>query len=201
MDSVSHTKVARILLGYVEDSCGVQFDHAAFVYGNLKPDLKGEYFKKRHYPSVMLEEVIERIKTFAAKYQIGFENGRELSVELGVICHYMTDFFCYPHNDDIYNRNLLAHYIYEKRISLRLGKKIDEEKFMQWVNPITPPVTLDALIKSIRDMHNEYIKQTDKHCIKNDLICISRILALVVMSMIKITFQSVDALKIMKLPA
>lgn len=201
MDSVSHTKVARILLDYVEESCGVQFDHAAFVYGNLKPDLKGEYFKKRHYPSIMFDEVMERIKAFAANYRIEQENGRALSVELGVICHYMTDFFCYPHNDDIYDHNLLAHYIYEKRISLRIGKKINEEKFEQWVSPVNPPLTLDALLSCIRAMHDEYVQQTDKHCIKNDLVFISRILVMVVMSIIHITFHAVTVPDAMRLPA
>lgn len=39
MDSVSHTRVANLLLAYVEDTCGVTFDGSAFRYGNLKPDL------------------------------------------------------------------------------------------------------------------------------------------------------------------
>ena len=54
----------------------------------------------------MMDEVMEKIRTFTRKYTIGRTNGRELSVDLGEICHYMTDFFTYPHNDDIYEHNL-----------------------------------------------------------------------------------------------
>ena len=118
MDSLSHTRVAKLLLAYVQENCGVTFDETGFFYGNLKPDLTGTYLTKRHYPSVMYEEVMGKLQSFLEKYSIGDVNGYELSVDLGEICHYLTDFFCYPHNDDIYDRNLLMHYIYEKRILL-----------------------------------------------------------------------------------
>ena len=102
MDSVSHIRVANLLMDYVEQTCGVTFDPSGFVYGNLKPDLTGTYLTKRHNPSIMMDEVMDKIRAFAEKYTIAPTNGRELSVDLGEICHYMTDFFTYPHNDDIY---------------------------------------------------------------------------------------------------
>lgn len=39
MDSVSHIRVANLLMDYVEQTCGVTFDQSGFIYGNLKPDL------------------------------------------------------------------------------------------------------------------------------------------------------------------
>ena len=41
MDSVSHIRVANLLMDYVEQTCGVTFDQSGFIYGNLKPDLTG----------------------------------------------------------------------------------------------------------------------------------------------------------------
>ena len=128
MDSVSHIRVANLLMDYVEQTCGVTFDQSGFIYGNLKPDLTGTYLTKRHNPSIMMDEVMEKIRTFTRKYTIGRTNGRELSVDLGEICHYMTDFFTYPHNDDIYEHNLLAHYVYEKRASLVIRRRMTEDK-------------------------------------------------------------------------
>ena len=105
MDSVSHTRVANLLLAYVEETCGIVFDENAFRYGNLKPDLTGTYLTKRHYPSLMFDEVMEKIRRFADTYTIEQSNRRDLSVDSGEICHYLTDFFCYPHNDDIYDQS------------------------------------------------------------------------------------------------
>lgn len=187
MDSVSHTKVARILLGYIEETCGVTFDNSAFIYGNLKPDLTGTYLKKRHNPSVMYDEVMEMIRVFTEKYTISTANGHDLSVDLGVICHYITDFFTFPHNDDIYDRNLLAHYLYEKRTSLRISSRIDERKFERWVSPVIPPFTVDALISRIGDMHSRY--KAERHGISNDIFYICQITTMVVLSIINITYE------------
>ncbi|MGE4549582.1 MAG: zinc dependent phospholipase C family protein, partial [Intestinibacillus sp.] len=143
--------------------------------------------------SVMYDEVMDKIRAFVRKYAIGPVNGHEVSVDLGEICHYMTDFFSYPHNDDIYDRNLLAHYIYEKRTSLRIGKRIDDEKFERWVSPVIPPFTLDALLSRIADLHHEYKTKTERHCIANDVMYICRVCTMVVLAVINITYESQPA--------
>lgn len=194
MDSISHTKVAGILLGYVEEKCDITFNHKSFVFGNLKPDLKGEYLNRqsRHYPSLLFDDVISKIKAFVENHQIEPINSKELSEDLGEICHYLTDFFCFPHNDDIYNKSLFAHYIYEKRISFGIGKKIDAQKFRRWVTNVSAPFSLDALISRIKKMHNEYLKQ-EHHNIADDITHICQVCVLVVMSLINITFSTVVA--------
>lgn len=188
MDSVSHTRVANLLLAYVSDTCGVTFDENAFRYGNLKPDLTGTYLTKRHYPSLMYDEVMEKIRHFADRYTIEPVNGRELSVDLGEICHYLTDFFCYPHNDDIYDRNLLAHYIYEKRIALGIRRRLTRQDFARWTEPVIPAFTVDALLNRIEVMHGRYKNETARHGIENDLVFICQICATLVLSMINICY-------------
>ena len=192
MDSVSHIRVAHLLMDYVEQTCGVTFDSSGFVYGNLKPDLTGTYLTKRHNPSIMMDEVMDKIRAFTEKYTIGLVNGRELSVDLGEICHYMTDFFTYPHNDDIYERNLLAHYLYEKRVALVIRRRMTEDKFEQWASPIIPPATVDALIARIGSMHNAYRAAGRHHGINDDLVHICRATAMVVLSIISIVYEQVE---------
>ena len=184
MDSVSHIRVANLLMDYVEQTCGVTFDQSGFIYGNLKPDLTGTYLTKRHNPSIMMDEVMEKIRTFTRKYTIGRTNGRELSVDLGEICHYMTDFFTYPHNDDIYEHNLLAHYVYEKQ-NFQL-------QYMIGASPIIPPTTVDTLVNRISTMHEAYRTSTKPHGINDDLqhICIAT--ATVVLSIISIVYEQVE---------
>ena len=188
MDSISHTYVAGLLLSHVRETMGVSFDDAAFCYGNLKPDLTGTYLTKRHYPSLMFDEVMDKLRAFCETYTIRAQNGRDLSVDLGEICHYLTDFFCYPHNDDIYDHNLLAHYIYEKRIALGIRRRLTEQDFNRWVAPVLPPFTLDALMNRIESMHNRYKNETVRHCIDNDLVYICQICATLVLSMINICY-------------
>lgn len=183
MDSISHTRVGSLLLDYVEDTTGVAFDQKAFLYGNLKPDLTGTYLTKRHYPSLMFDEVMDMIRDFSADYQIGMENGRPLSVALGEICHYITDFFCFPHNDDIYNHCLLRHYLYEKRIAAGLRRQLTREKFLGWAAEVPELWTVEQLIAYIRQEHAAYRAET-RHSIADDLEHICRMCVLVVTALI-----------------
>lgn len=183
MDSISHTRVGTFLLDYVEESTGVAFDTKAFLYGNLKPDLTGTYLTKRHYPSLMFDEVMDKIRTFSAGYEIGAENGRSLSVDLGEICHYITDFFCFPHNDDIYNHCLLRHYIYEKRIAAGLKRRLTYEKFLSWVEEAPQIWSVEDLIDYLRTEHEAY-RAKAQHCIQDDLEHICRVTVCVVIALI-----------------
>lgn len=190
MDSLSHTRVAKLLLAYVEENCGVAFDEAGFLYGNLKPDLTGTYLTKRHYPSVMYDEIMGRLKDFLEKYTLSDYNGYALSEDLGVICHYLTDFFCYPHNDDIYDRNLLMHYIYEKRICVKLRYRLTVERFDNWADPIVPADSYEALEARIAELHHRYKYYTVHHCIENDLQYITQVVTILLLSVIRIAYVS-----------
>lgn len=192
MDSVSHTTVAHYLLDYAEQNEGISFQRKAFCFGNLKPDLKGEYLTKRHYPSLMFDEVMQRIRDFAANYHIGDENSAKLSEELGVICHYITDFFSFPHNDDIYERGLFAHYVYEKRTSLTISKRIDSQRFADWAEPVRQdiPQSVEALIAILTEQHKGYVAQA-YHGIDDDVAHICCALSMLMLSMIRITQTAV----------
>ena len=140
----------------------------------------------------MMDEVMDKIRAFTEKYTIGPNNGRELSVDLGEICHYMTDFFTYPHNDDIYDHNLLAHYLYEKRVALVIRRRLTEARFEKWASPIIPPTSVDALVNRITALHDSYRAEGRRHGIDDDLLHICRATATVVLAIISIVYEQVE---------
>ena len=189
MDSISHTRVANLLLAHIEATTGVTFDANAFRYGNLKPDLTGTYLTKRHSPSLMFDEVMDKIRAFCRTYTLRDVNPRDLSVDLGEICHYLTDFFCYPHNDDLYPHGLLAHYIYEKRTTLCLGRSLTEAHFTGWAESMVAPYTVEGLISRITALHRRY-HSLAHHGIASDIEFICKVNALCVTSVINIAYES-----------
>lgn len=189
MDSISHTRVANLLLAHIQQTTGVTFDANAFRYGNLKPDLTGTYLTKRHYPSIMFEEVKDKIRTFCQKYTLHEVNGRELSIDLGEICHYLTDFFCYPHNDDLYPHGLFAHYVYEKRTALCLRRSLTTAHFEGWVDGVVAPYTVEGLISRIEGLHRKYCA-LPHHGIVSDMEYICKVTTLCVSSVINIAYVS-----------
>lgn len=191
MDSVSHTTVASCLLDYFEQTEGVAFDRKAFYFGNLKPDLKGEYLSKRHYPSLMFEEVMQKLRTFIENFRVEAVNGVKLSEALGEICHYITDFFTFPHNDTIYEHGLLAHYIYEKRMAFGIKDHVQTQSVSAFaeIADMHLPLTTDGLIRAIASRHERYTSQA-AHSIADDVWNACAALALVVGSVIQMLFVS-----------
>ncbi|QGU95887.1 hypothetical protein GOM49_13000 [Clostridium bovifaecis] len=47
-------------------------------------------------------------------------------MELGIVVHYLTDYFCYPHNNKKYDFKPI-HFIYENRLAYALRKINVEE--------------------------------------------------------------------------
>lgn len=189
MDSISHTRVANLLLAHIQENAGVTFDANAFRYGNLKPDLTGTYLTKRHYPSLMFDEVMDKLRAFCSNYTLRDANGRDLSVDLGEICHYLTDFFCYPHNDDLYPHGLLAHYIYEKRVAMCLSRSLTKEHFEGWVDGVVAPYTVEGLISRIQALHDKY-RALPHHGIVSDMEFICKVNVLCVSAVINIAYES-----------
>ncbi len=186
MDSVSHTTVASCLLDYFEQTQGIEFDRKAFYFGNLKPDLKGEYLSKRHYPSLMFDEVMEKLRTFIETFRMEARNGAKLSEALGEICHYITDFFTFPHNDTIYEHGLLAHYIYEKRMAFGIKERVQEQSAAAFAEGSSGrmPLTTDGLIRAISSRHDQYTGQKT-HSIADDVWNACAALALLLGSLIQ----------------
>lgn len=189
MDSVSHTTVACCLLDHFEQTEGIAFDRKAFYFGNLKPDLKGEYLSKRHYPSLMFEEVMQKLRTFIESFRVEAVNGAKLSEALGEICHYITDFFTFPHNDTIYEHGLLAHYIYEKRMAFGIKQSVQTQSDIAFAEIAEThlPMTTDGLIRAIASRHERYTRQRT-HSIADDVRNACAALALVVGSVIRMLF-------------
>ena len=67
-----------------------------------------------------------------------------------------------------------------------------EAKFEQWVSPIIPPTSVDALLNRITDMHDAYRAAGRHHGIDDDLVHICRATATVVLSIISIVYEQVE---------
>ena len=88
--------------------------------------------------------------------------------------------------------NLFVHYVYEKRVAFVIRRRMTEAKFEQWVNPIIPPTSVDALLNRITDMHDAYRAAGRHHGIDDDLVHICRATATVVLSIISIVYEQVE---------
>lgn len=71
-----------------------------FIWGNLKPDSVSKYKFKKHYFDESFNMIVNKIQFLSSlslddifiRYSVG-----KFNQELGVICHFLCDYFCIPH--------------------------------------------------------------------------------------------------------
>ena len=92
-----------------------------FIWGNIKPDYVPKYKKIKHYYNESIDMTINKIKKLSSLSisDIYYDYGKnKFSEELGVVCHFLCDYFCYPHYDRWeFKKALKKHVTYENKLA------------------------------------------------------------------------------------
>lgn len=192
MKSTSHFAIGHFLYAAMQ-SRGINLNRVAFVYGNIAPD----YDPNLLFPTHFSKTCERRISEIAAELsELPLEKhgrvGAEYSKQLGILCHFICDYFCRAHNKD-FEGGLKHHAFYENRLDFYLRKSClrifdIHDDTMPVLSPSAARLTDDiAKIKS------EYLSVP--HTLETDLdyafrVCLQAICSLVLMS------QQLDAVHV-----
>lgn len=111
MHKIVHLFFASRIRKQLRDLTGISLNAFRFAYGNIKPDLTFSMYKTPHTFSRSEKVLKEHIlKLFEEPLHIS-----DFSEKLGIVMHYLCDYFCFAHSDT-YNRGLVAHALYELRM-------------------------------------------------------------------------------------
>jgi hypothetical protein len=91
-------------------------DRKAFLYGNIKPDLSPQCLRNPH----ILDNYLFIVHHDSNRLISEKSSEKEFSADLGVICHYICDFFCYCHLDHTLYHRFFFHFIYEIRLHVAM---------------------------------------------------------------------------------
>jgi len=133
-----HYRIGKKVCGELQE-LGLQVNEKLFHFGNFYPDLIHSYLWCKHEYQHSREYIHKKIEMLK-KQPIFF------SFHLGVLTHYICDYFCYPHSG-VYDKNLFHHIMYELKqkvpaelYTTKLTVKsftIDElGKFVKWYESI-----------------------------------------------------------------
>lgn len=153
MNIISHYRMARRLLKpYGGGQGGVK--PLAFLFGNIRPDIMGGFLVLPHSPAARAKMINRKIEQCIADVQSGERGGIYTNYRLGVICHFLADFFCYAHNDWT-TLSSKGHFMYEMRLD-RLLKQSD-----YGLHQIPEPASdVEGIIQGIWQAHSEYARLT-----------------------------------------
>ena len=141
-------------------SLGIELNKSSLMYGSVKPDIAPRLLKMAHFKPQSLTIICREIKELTEHaYADDYNYIKYISQRIGIINHFISDFFCVPHNDrKTYKNNFRQHMVYENALHKKF-KQLEKEA-------ISPPISLDVLNLSaeelegvIEEYHQEYSKK------------------------------------------
>jgi len=163
MNFKSHLMMGKVLYEYLQKRLNVPLNRFEFVYGNVRPDifpgfLATPHTKEYFYEYVKSElEEIEKINLIQS-----VDDDKTYSLRLGIICHYITDFFCYPHNTD-FHKGTLAHCVYEKKLYWYMKQRVNLFENIENLEKAGVLVGAQKMQDEIERSHKEYM-DTRTYC-------------------------------------
>ncbi|AGK96702.1 zinc dependent phospholipase C family protein [Clostridium pasteurianum] len=118
----THMLIAKHINKIIQQNFNITIDFNSFRYGSIKPDIDPRMISIPHYKNDSFDIIMDMIASLQ-KYNLPAcdKELKTFSVKLGVINHYLTDFFCFPHNNEKACR-LVPHLLYENKLAQEFYK-------------------------------------------------------------------------------
>jgi len=101
-----HFSIAKRICAEIK-GLGFHLNEKSFLLGSIFPDLIHSYIWRRHEYHNSRDYIKKKIESIKKRPYF-------FSFRLGIVTHYICDYFCYPHSS-AYDKGLLQHIMYEFR--------------------------------------------------------------------------------------
>ena len=164
------------LAGYIVDIVDADMiDHPlAFRFGSLEPDLVPSFITTKHRIDLTFHKLEKKINKVIDEYDKNKGMTIGLSKDLGVITHYIADYFTFPHNIE-YPGTMTEHIHYEAQLKVDFREEVNMR-------------SADEICAFIKKCHTEYLHAVKS--VENDCRYILQICAQVVGSILHLLQQN-----------
>lgn len=137
----------------------------AFYWGNILPDCIPSFITRRHTIDETFVYMKKELTLLIEDYNYNQGITGYFCRHLGVLLHYVADFFTYPHNS-FYPGTLKDHCNYEKdmKFYMRDYVKTEDAKRYRSINAVTK--TVEDICCFIKESHIRYANE--KHSVPGD---------------------------------
>ena len=156
MRKKSHISLAKFLMNNmkVED---LNEHKKAFYIGSILPDCRPSFLTRKHSIDATFPILIEEIKKITVDYDMEQGITGYYCRHLGVITHYLADYFTFPHNS-IFQGTIKEHCVYEKKLKFTFKSYVQEEDTQRDREQKGTFHSIDEIIRFIVKTHREYLK-------------------------------------------
>ncbi|MCK9267944.1 MAG: zinc dependent phospholipase C family protein [Alkaliphilus sp.] len=122
----THRIISEHVYNNIKNILGVNLNRRSLIYGSIKPDISYNLVKLEHFKPQSFNFICDEINRLSDyKFESNKEFIKFFSRHIGIVTHFISDFFCVPHNDRItYENNFIDHIKYEHRLH-QLFKSFD----------------------------------------------------------------------------
>lgn len=143
----THKILAKSLHENLRATYNIELNEERMMWGSVIPDLFPKYKMKRHYLDDSLNFVTNEIVSliFVSRFMNLNDSGQFLtkklfSRKLGIISHYLADYCCYVHANNLsFYNSLVKHVQYEKLLN-----EVAKTHSFEDVELTTPEIDLNA---------------------------------------------------------
>ena len=155
MKSTSHFAMGHLLYAALENQ-GIHLNRCAFIYGNIAPDYLPAMLLAPHFTRVCSKTIDELSQRLSAQPLCQSQAvDAEYSKQLGRLCHFACDYFCFAHSRD-FSGSLKQHAVYENELDSFLRKNCLE--LLKLDGETAPlPYNCAALVSDLEKMKLQYL--------------------------------------------
>ena len=180
----SHLSLAGYIVDVVDQN---MITHPlVFRFGSLEPDLVPTFITTKHRIDLTFPKLEKKITRVIQEYDSSKGLTIGLTKDLGVITHYLADYFTFPHNLE-YPGTMTEHIHYEAVLKDNFKVFVEEMKAAQVHFKEVALRSAEEICTFIKKCHNEYIHAVNS--IQNDCAYILRICAQVIGAILNLLQQ------------
>ncbi|MDF2804312.1 MAG: hypothetical protein K0S61_4217 [Anaerocolumna sp.] len=160
MRKKSHVSLAGYLLRSMNLE-GLFLHKKAFFVGSILPDCVPSFITRRHSIDETFDILRNEIVKITDDYEIEKGITRYYTKHLGVVTHYIADYFTFPHNRT-FEGSMKEHCVYENELKFALREYVHSEEAIMERAKNSILKTVDEILDFIKEMHEEYLKVANK---------------------------------------
>ncbi len=157
MKKKSHLSLANYLI-YKTDSEDLKRHKKSFLFGSILPDCVPSFITRRHTIDETFDILKNELVELIDKYDWSQGITGKFCRQLGVITHYLADYFTYPHNN-VFTGSMREHISYEINLMKYLRTYLDSGEASATIKEKnTNLYSVDNVCNYIRETHEQYLQ-------------------------------------------
>ena len=158
----THKIIADIIYEDVYKEHQVKLNKTQLIYGSIKPDIYSGFPKLKHFKPQSFSVICNDISALSSSQA---EDNRgaisKLSQNIGVVTHYVSDYFCVPHNDrTTYQHHIINHIQYENQLH-RIYKESDLQKRKAATDQWLDFTDVQKVMNYLDELHDAYSRKSE----------------------------------------